>query len=459
MIKWKKVSVISSVVIAASAMGACSTTGNVKTSAANPAPISFKVGAPTEASRQMASLSPAAPRSYVASPQPAARPAPEYLAPLPQAVAQPAPQVSAPALPQAIVPAAPTPEHFDPSGVDTQLYMHQKVGRPYKIKGVQYKPEHNPSYDETGIASWYGPNFHGKLTANGETYDKNGLTAAHKTLPLNSMVFVTNLETGKTATLRLNDRGPFVEGRIIDLSYGAAKLLGVTGLSKVRVQYAGPADPMNNAPVNAEPVPVETEPFVAQLPSAPTIETPAVPVIEAPAPQSVALTPHAPQGYQPLSVVPHGGAPAIKTPAPQVTAPAPAPKYVAPNAPYQPKATGKARPRQTFNPPVNGGVMTMTITGPIHMASTGGAKPVNSAPIAQTGQYVQAAAFSSESRARSVSQTLSAAGPVSLTQISRNGKILHRVIVGPYDSAASADNALALVAKLGYSDARIVRLD
>ena len=444
MFVWKKVSIVSSVLIAASAMGACSTTGSVKTSASNPAPISFKVGAPSEASRQMASLVPAAPRSYVTAPQPAAPAAPEYLAPLPQT----------------IVPAAPTPERFDQSQIDTQLYMHQKVGRPYKIKGVQYKPKHNPSYDETGVASWYGPNFHGKLTANGETYDKHGMTAAHKTLPLNSMVFVTNMENGKTVKLRLNDRGPFVEGRIIDLSYGAAKVLGVEGLAKVRVQYAGPADPMNGPSKKAKvPAlkPVEAAPFVAQKPAAPVIETPTAPVHAEPAPQSVALTPHAPQSYQPLSVIPHGETPTIKTPAPQITAPAP--KYVAPNAPYKPKATGKIRPRQTFNPPVDGGVMTMTITGPIHMASTGGAKPVNSAPIAQTGQYVQAATFSSEQRAQSVSDTLSAAGPVSLTQISRSGKTLHRVVVGPYNSAASANNALALVAKLGYTDAMIVRLD
>lgn len=445
-----KAGLISSVIIAASTMGACSTTSGVKTSASNPAPISFKVGSPNEASRQMASLTPAVPRSYMTTPQASPQPAPEYLAPLPQtlAPAAPAPMFTAPA-PQ---------ETFDARNVDQQLYMHQKVGRAYKIKGVKYTPKHNPSYDETGIASWYGPNFHGKLTANGETYDKHGLTAAHKTLPLNSMVFVTNMENGKTITLRLNDRGPFVQGRIIDLSYGAAKKLGVSGLAKVRVQYAGPADPMNSAPK----LPKAQQPeIVADLP--PVVVAPSLPAPEMPAPQTATLTPHAPQAYQPLSVVPHGAAldvPQSSAPAPVMQMPAPAaPIYVAPNKPFTPRATGKTRPRQTFTPPVDGGVMTMTITGPIHLASTGGALPYNSAPIAPTGQYVQAATFSSEARAKSVSQTLSAAGPVNLTQISRNGKTLHRVIVGPYDSQASARNALALVAKLGYSDAKIVKLD
>lgn len=137
-------------------------------------------------------------------------------------------------------------QSFDPSAVDKDLYKHQKVGQPYKIMGKRYKPKHDPKYDETGLAQWYGDKFHGKLTATGETFDKNGITAAHRTLPLNSMVLVTNLETGQTLTVRLNDRGPFVGGRLIDLSEGAAEALGIRdkGLGRVRVQYAGPADPM-----------------------------------------------------------------------------------------------------------------------------------------------------------------------------------------------------------------------
>ena len=444
-LNWKTTGIFSTIIVAASAMSACSTTGSVKTSASNPAPISFKVGQPAEASRQMASLTPTAPRSYVTPQQSAPRAMPEITAPLPQVIA-----------PQSQFVAPQPQERFDASNIDTQLYMHQKVGRPYKIKGVQYKPEHNPSYDETGIASWYGPNFHGKLTANGETYDKHGLTAAHKTLPLNSMVFVTNMENGKTVKLRLNDRGPFVEGRIIDLSYGAAEVLGVSGLAKVRVQYAGPADPMNGG--SSQIAQIEPSKPVTTLP--PVIATPKPVAQPAPAPQTATLTPHAPQSYQPLSVVPHGmAAPALQAtalPTPQAVPSAPI--FVAPNKPYAPKATDKKRPRQTFTPPVDGGVMTMTITGPIHLASTGGAQPLNSAPIANTSQYVQAATFSSAARAQSVSGTLSAAGPVSITQIKRGGRILHRVLIGPYDSSASAANAKTLVATLGYSDAKIVSI-
>lgn len=113
-----------------------------------------------------------------------------------------------------------------------------KVGKPYVIAGRTYVPRHDPNYDRTGIGSWYGPGFHGRKTANGETYDQNGFTAAHPTLPLNALVRVTNLENGRSLVLRINDRGPFVGNRIIDLSRAAADHLGYAhqGTARVRVQ-------------------------------------------------------------------------------------------------------------------------------------------------------------------------------------------------------------------------------
>ncbi|MBK1668039.1 hypothetical protein CKO28_08315 [Rhodovibrio sodomensis] len=113
-----------------------------------------------------------------------------------------------------------------------------KVGNPYQIAGVWYHPKANYEYVETGIASWYGPGFHGETTANGETYDQNDLTAAHRTLPMPSIVRVTNLENGKSIKLRVNDRGPFARGRIIDVSARAAELLEFKqqGTAKVRVE-------------------------------------------------------------------------------------------------------------------------------------------------------------------------------------------------------------------------------
>lgn len=118
-----------------------------------------------------------------------------------------------------------------------------KVGDPYEVAGVMYYPQEDATYDETGIASWYGKPFHGRDTANGEIYDMNLLTAAHKTLPMPVFVRVTNLENGRALILRVNDRGPFVHGRIIDISRRGAQLLGFAnqGTAKVRVQIvSGP---------------------------------------------------------------------------------------------------------------------------------------------------------------------------------------------------------------------------
>ncbi len=142
-----------------------------------------------------------------------------------------------------------------------------KIGQPYQIDNIWYYPREQPDYDETGIASWYGPDFYGKSTANGETYDGNALTAAHKTLPMPVNVRVTNLDNGKSLVVRVNDRGPYARGRIIDLSRHAAELLDVvqTGTARVRVTYLGRAD------LNGAPPPSETPPEIAKaLPAAPS---------------------------------------------------------------------------------------------------------------------------------------------------------------------------------------------
>lgn len=115
--------------------------------------------------------------------------------------------------------------------------------RPYQIRGRWYHPKEQPNYDEVGQASWYGSYHHGRSTSTGERFDMNALTAAHKTLPLPSLVEVTNRANGRRVILRVNDRGPFVDGRIIDLSRGAAEELGLLqqGVGDVRVRYVGPA--------------------------------------------------------------------------------------------------------------------------------------------------------------------------------------------------------------------------
>jgi len=121
-----------------------------------------------------------------------------------------------------------------PTGTDA----NPKIGRPYKIKGIWYYPKAEPDYVEVGYSSWYGPQFHGKATANGEKFDMNQLTAAHRTLPLPSYVRVTNLSNGRNVILRVNDRGPFANNRILDVSRRGAQILGFEkkGVQRVRVE-------------------------------------------------------------------------------------------------------------------------------------------------------------------------------------------------------------------------------
>ena len=116
-----------------------------------------------------------------------------------------------------------------------------KVGEPYRIDGVWYRPREDFAYDQTGIASWYGADFHGEVTANGEVFDQEALTAAHPTLSMPSLARVTNLENGRSVVVRINDRGPFVRGRVIDVSRQTARLLGfeAKGTAKVRVAALG----------------------------------------------------------------------------------------------------------------------------------------------------------------------------------------------------------------------------
>ncbi len=148
-----------------------------------------------------------------------------------------------------------------------------KLGEPYRINGRLYVPEYDPTYDRVGIASWYGDAFHGRPTANGEIFDKDRISAAHPTLPLPSRVRVTNLDNGRSIELRVNDRGPFVDDRLIDLSQAAARELGFEeqGLARVRVQFLAldvargtPPEPTVRVARAAEPAPPPTtEPTAA----------------------------------------------------------------------------------------------------------------------------------------------------------------------------------------------------
>ena len=118
-----------------------------------------------------------------------------------------------------------------------------RVGRPYVVAGRTYTPRENPRYRADGIASWYGSDFHGRLTANGEVYDMEGISAAHPTMPIPSYARVTNLHNGRSIIVRVNDRGPFHANRVIDLSKKTAEVLELrrSGVGRVRVEYVGRA--------------------------------------------------------------------------------------------------------------------------------------------------------------------------------------------------------------------------
>jgi rare lipoprotein A len=120
---------------------------------------------------------------------------------------------------------------------------YYRVGEPYVVGGRTYTPEDNPDYRVEGLASWYGRDFHGRMTANGEVFDKDAISAAHPTLPIPSYARVTNLATRRSIIVRVNDRGPFTGDRVIDVSYRTAELLGFhkNGLARVRVEYVGKA--------------------------------------------------------------------------------------------------------------------------------------------------------------------------------------------------------------------------
>jgi rare lipoprotein A len=181
---------------------------------------------------------------------------------------------------------APAPQQLVQTQAETEQgaqpwLERERVGPPYEANGRWYVPTPEPGYEQTGTASWYGPQFHGQRTASGEVFDETALTAAHPTLPIPSLVQVTNLENGREVIVRVNDRGPFTGERLIDLSRGAAQVLGFdqAGHARVHVRYLGPAPRRVNAdgspapasvqaPATPAPAQAEEGPLAAQ-----TVET------------------------------------------------------------------------------------------------------------------------------------------------------------------------------------------
>ena len=288
-----------------------------------------------------------------------------------------------------------------------------KLGDPYTIAGVTYTPADIPDYDDVGYASWYGEELAGKPTANGEIFDPAAVSAAHKTLPLPSYVEITALDTGRTILVRVNDRGPMVGDRLIDLSRGAADQLGLTdGVSAVRVRRTNPPAAERAQLRAGKPVPeriATPESLLAIL----RTKAKALPV-----PKAAAVT-VAPVGAQPAA----------------------------------PIASGTAKPgddrfvvdrRETIKPAPEPASATKPTVVVKPAATAAKSRP------AVAGKYaVQVGAFSAESRADAAAKSVGG-------YVTKAGS-LWRVRVGPFASDAEARGALDKVKAKGFRDAVVQR--
>ncbi len=282
-----------------------------------------------------------------------------------------------------------------------------KVGRPYQVRGAWYYPKADYGYDQTGIASWYGPGFHGKSTANGETFDQNALTAAHRTLPMPSMVRVTNLDNGRSIKLRINDRGPFKNGRIIDLSRRAADLLGFRrrGTAKVRVEIVEEESRMLAAAAL-------TADGAADAPDA---------------------APRVPVAVQGLNQDINGIAPAT-----QSTTPAASQTALAIPRPAESQPEPQPEPQRLRAPaPEPDGIVTRM-------------------PVKNSRIYVQAGSFTRINNANKLRARLIKIGKAKISPAVIDRRRYYRVRFGPIGSVAEADRLLAILIDGGHGDARVV---
>ncbi len=278
-----------------------------------------------------------------------------------------------------------------------------KVGHPYQVAGRWFYPAEVFDYDHTGIASWYGTEFHGRRTANGEVFDMDAVSAAHPTLPMPSLVQVTNLENGRRLTVRINDRGPFARGRIIDLSRRAARLLGFEQRGTARVRVKLLADESRTLKLRSQ----MRSGAAGQVESAEAVPRIKVVVEDLPpSTQTAALD----QGVDAATV-----APAPRSGAGRRTA-----VWDAPEAPAGPP-----------------GELVVVPTRPTQL-------------------YVQAGAFNDSGNARRVLARLHRFPGARVSPVIIDGVRYYRVRIGPIASVAKGDQLLARLVRAGYPGAHLV---
>jgi rare lipoprotein A len=289
--------------------------------------------------------------------------------------------------------------HQPPPQTAPAITGPRKIGKPYEIMGQWYYPiDSSDGFREKGIASWYGKDFHGKDTANGERYNMYAYTAAHKTLPLPTYVRVTNLQNGKSLVVRVNDRGPFVAGRVIDLSYASAVAIGmhIQGTAPVLVE----ALPTDGSPLQ----PAETR-WVAENKTTQQTDTNFV---------SARFTD---------SVV----ARAEGAEASGVTGTVAMPELVA------------AEEIPSPTPPQPGLV-----------------QEIDGVTVGHVQVYIQTGAFTNYDNALAQLKKVQAYFTAELQEATINGKTFHRVRIGPMVNVDEADSVLAKALENGFADARVV---
>lgn len=281
-----------------------------------------------------------------------------------------------------------------------------KIGKPYEVKGQTFVPKYEAAYSEVGKASWYGPQFHGRMTASGEKYDKHEMTAAHRTLPMPSIVKVTRLDTGKTVKVRINDRGPFAHSRIIDLSQAAAEELDMirVGTAKVRVEYLS----------------TDTEEYIA----------------------SMGLKKPEGWGDSPITVA---AVPAGDITSSELAAPEPRPLMEGSlSFASETPAAGAPSGVEVAEAPASS--FSLNLMPSAQAAVAGG----------DSRYRIQTASFSSQENAERVAGTLRSLAATLVKPVQANGQQFYRVSLGPLAHYDEAERLLEQVQALGYRDARIM---
>jgi rare lipoprotein A len=344
-----------------------------------------------------------------------------------------------------------------------------KVGNPYKVGSVWYYPEENFNLVETGIASWYGPGFHEDHTANGEVFDQNQLTAAHRTLQLPCFARVTNLENGHSVVVRINDRGPYLHGRIMDVSMRAAELLGFASKGTARVKLevlekesrtlaeAGKRgeDTSHMTLADVQKIAGMTGLATTAQPTSPQppVITPApafAPVrpVAAAAPQPAVRMASAATGTEDDSMPESLRTPTITVeelaaPGSHATVPPPHFSEHPQQAAYQPPAVAPSSGGRASGSMAQGHVQDVSV--------------VSKEPVHPTGIFVQAGSFSVFANAEKLTRSLANIAPTTIEPVTVNGHKLYRVKLGPIATETEADNILEKVISSNGNGAKVIK--